>query len=349
LRHRRGWRQADLAALAGVSQDVVSLIERGRLDLVSLEKIRRIALELDAEFVLQLRWRGGDLDRLLDEGHASMVGRTAGLLRSLGWEVGAEVSYSIYGERGSIDLLAWHEASRTLLVIEVKTELVSLEETLRKHDEKARLARRVAEEQLGWRPRAVGRLLILPDHITARRRVARHAAVLEVAYPARGSAVRAWLRGPEPQMSGLIFPDDGRPSPWCRRPEADPQVRRLTRHTSPVDLSELEAELRAILVPYEDVLESSEIYGMEVLRRPGAKAHDWFAGVRVKGDTVKLMLLPMHTHPELLEDVSPEVRKRKTGASLLTLRAGDDVLIPELETLVQRSFDAYVGQPPGEG
>lgn len=112
-------------------------------------------------------------------------------------------------------------------------------------------------------------------------------------------------------------------------------------------LGELEAELRAILVPYEDVLEASEIYGMEVLRRPGAKAHDWFAGVRVKGGTVKFMLLPMHTHPELLEGVSPELRKRKTGASLLTLREGDERFIDELERLVQRSFDAYVGQPPG--
>ena len=116
-----------------------------------------------------------------------------------------------------------------------------------------------------------------------------------------------------------------------------------------MNLTELEAELRAILVPYEDVLEASEIYGMEVLRRPGAKAHDWFAGVRVKGDAVKFMLLPMHTHPELLEDISSELRKRKTGASLLTLRAGDDGLIEELQQLVQRSFDAYVGQPPGEG
>jgi hypothetical protein len=116
-----------------------------------------------------------------------------------------------------------------------------------------------------------------------------------------------------------------------------------------VNLAELEAELRAILVPYEDVLEASEIYGMEVLRRPSAKAHDWFAGVRQKGDTVKFMLLPMHTHPELLVDISPELRKRKTGASVLTLRAGDETLIEELEALVERSFDAYVGQPPGEG
>jgi hypothetical protein len=123
----------------------------------------------------------------------------------------------------------------------------------------------------------------------------------------------------------------------------------LIGQTARMDLGGLEAELRAMLVPYEDVLEASEIYGMEVLRRPGAKAHDWFAGVRRKGDAVKFMLLPMHTHPELLESVSPELRKRKTGASLLTLRAGDETLIDELEQLVGRSFDAYVGQPPGEG
>ena len=97
LRHRRCWRQADLAQRAGVSQDVVSLIERGRLELVCIEKIRRVSLELDAELVMQLRWRGGDLDRLVDEGHATLTGRTADLLRASGWAVRAEVSYSIYG------------------------------------------------------------------------------------------------------------------------------------------------------------------------------------------------------------------------------------------------------------
>ena len=115
-----------------------------------------------------------------------------------------------------------------------------------------------------------------------------------------------------------------------------------------MDLQSLEAELRAILVPYEDVLEVSEIYGMEILRTPGAKAHNWFAGVRAQGDAVKFMLLPMHTHPEVLEGVSPALKKRKTGASLFTLRTSDEALLPELEELVQRSFDLYVGQPPGE-
>jgi transcriptional regulator with XRE-family HTH domain len=44
-------RQSDLAARAGVSQGVISLIERGRLDLVSLDKLRRVAREVDADLV----------------------------------------------------------------------------------------------------------------------------------------------------------------------------------------------------------------------------------------------------------------------------------------------------------
>lgn len=206
LRHRRAWRQEDVACRAGVSQDVVSLIERGRLDLVSTERLRRVALELDAEIVIHLRWRGGDIDRLVDEGHATVVGRAAELLRANDWMVRAEVSYSIYGERGAIDLLAWHPASRTVLVVEVKTDLVSIEETLRKHDEKVRLAPRIAADQLGWAPTsAIGRLLVLPDLSTTRRRVERHGAVLDLAYPARGSAARRWLRQPGGPLSGLLF------------------------------------------------------------------------------------------------------------------------------------------------
>lgn len=181
------------------------MIERGRLDLVSLEKVRRVAVALDADLVVVLRWRGGDLDRLIDEGHAAVVGAMTQLLLEAGWTVRVEVSYSVYGERGSIDLLAWHAARRTLLVIEVKTDLVSIEETLRKHDEKARLGGRIAADQLGWRALRIGRLLVLPSLATPRRRVARHAVVLDVAYPTRGRELRAWLRRPDREVSGLIF------------------------------------------------------------------------------------------------------------------------------------------------
>lgn len=117
--------------------------------------------------------------------------------------------------------------------------------------------------------------------------------------------------------------------------------------TPGMTLDELESEVRAILVRYEDVLEASEVNGMEVLRRPGAKSHEGFAGVRQKGGTVQVMVVPMHAHRELVEGLSPELQGRMAGPSMLVLRQGDDRLLTEVEELVQRAFDAYVGQPPG--
>ncbi len=209
LRHRLGWRQEDLAARAGVSRGLISLIERGRIEEVSIRRLRRAARELDADYVAILRWRGGDLDRLIDEGHATLVGRAAALLRGDGWEVRIELSYSVYGERGSIDILAWHAPTRLLLVVEVKSELVAIEATLRKHDEKVRLAPRIALEQLGFGAVGTGRLLVLPSNSTARRRVDRHAAVMDVSYPLRGMSLRRWMAAPSGVQAGLLLIDVG--------------------------------------------------------------------------------------------------------------------------------------------
>jgi transcriptional regulator with XRE-family HTH domain len=205
LRHRLSWRQVDLGNRAGVSQDLVSLVERGRLDAMPLRTIRAVAAALDATVLVTIRWRGGDLDRLIDEGHAAIVGQVIAWFASIGWDLQPEVTFSVYGERGSIDVLAWHAPSRTLLVIEVKTALTSVEETLRRHDVKARLAPNIAAERFGWRAKTVARLLVLPDTSTARRHVGRHDLVLGRAYPVRGDQLRAQLRSGALTAAGLLF------------------------------------------------------------------------------------------------------------------------------------------------
>ena len=117
-----------------------------------------------------------------------------------------------------------------------------------------------------------------------------------------------------------------------------------------MDASELEIALRGLLTPYEDALELSEIYGIQVLHRRGARAHDWFAGVRPGKGSAKLMLLPIKAHPELLDGASAALRKRATGDALFTLTPGDEALLPELEELLARAFAIYVGTPTdGEG
>jgi transcriptional regulator with XRE-family HTH domain len=194
-----------VAARAEVSAATVARIEHGQLDRLQVGVIRKVLKTLEMDLALEPRWRGGELDRLADEGHALLVGRAAALLESEGWVVQPEVSYSVWGERGSIDLLAWHARTRTLLVVEVKTTLNSIEETLRRQDAKARLSAGVARERFDWEARATARLLVLPDDAAARRRVARHAAVLDRAYPSRGYDARAWIRSPQQATGMLVF------------------------------------------------------------------------------------------------------------------------------------------------
>jgi len=123
VRQRRRWTQTELAARARVSDSTVSRIERGHIGSLSVATIQEVAGALDIRVDLVPRWRAGDLDRLLNRRHATLhelVARWFGEVVPE-WVLAPEVSYSIYGERGVIDILAWHPGRRALLIIELKT------------------------------------------------------------------------------------------------------------------------------------------------------------------------------------------------------------------------------------
>ena len=108
VRIKRGWRQADLAALAGLSASTISRIERGHLDRLSLAVIRKVAAGLEIRVELNGRWRSGDLDRLVNAKHSALHEQVARMFRRdlPDWVFEPEVSFAIYGERGIIDILA---------------------------------------------------------------------------------------------------------------------------------------------------------------------------------------------------------------------------------------------------
>lgn len=204
LRRRKGWRQSDLAVRVGCHQTTISRLERGHWATLSVKLLRRIFGALDASFESLIRWRAGDLDRLLDERHAEVV---EGVARRVAraWELHPEASYSEFGERGSIDLLALRPAELAVAVFEIKSDLTSVESTIRKHGEKARLVSRVVERHWGWRPQHIGRILVLEESMTARRAITRHASTFTAAYPATSHVVKKWLANPQGLISGVWF------------------------------------------------------------------------------------------------------------------------------------------------
>lgn len=169
----------------------------------------RIALALDARLDVRLLWQGEGLDRLLDARHAGLVDPILEILRSADWEVATEVSFNIQGERGSIDVLAFHRASGSLLIIEVKSVVPDLQAMLYGLDRKGRLAPEIARQR-GWQIRNVTKLLVLPDDRTARRRVDTHAATFAAALPARTAEVRRWMTRPDGSRHGVMFLSDAR-------------------------------------------------------------------------------------------------------------------------------------------
>jgi transcriptional regulator with XRE-family HTH domain len=205
IRVRKRWRQEDLAARAKVSRWVVMRIEQGRLASVPLGKVRAVAAALDARVDAVVRWHGGDLPRLVSARHARMHEVIARYLRDVpGWIVEPEVSFSIYSERGIIDVLAWHPTARILLVIELKTEVVDLNEMLGTLDRIRRLAWAVAKDRK-WDPVAVSTWVVVADSRTNRRTVAEHATVLRSKLPTDGRGVARWLRRPTGRIDALGF------------------------------------------------------------------------------------------------------------------------------------------------
>jgi len=110
-------RQSDVAARARVSQQTVSRLERGKFGPISTDALCAVAEEIEADLAVSLRWRGPKLARLLDRRHARLQNRIVQRLVGAGWDTRVEDSFNHFGERGSVDILAWRADCRALLIV----------------------------------------------------------------------------------------------------------------------------------------------------------------------------------------------------------------------------------------
>jgi len=205
LRQRHRWRQVDLARRASTSDSAISDMERGHVGRYTIATVRRVFHALDARAELFATWGGrGDLDRLLDIDHALLVERWARLHQDAGWDVWPEASYSIFGERGRIDLLSFHPATAVLEVAECKTGVWDVQDTTGRLDAKVRLAPEVARSR-GWEATRVVGALVIADGRTARRRIDEFAATFS-AFDLRGPRGMTFVRNPDtPGRAVLVF------------------------------------------------------------------------------------------------------------------------------------------------
>lgn len=186
--------------------------------------LRAHAAVLDLRVEIRLVGRGADVARLLDDEHAAIVEAVAAALVRAGWAVEPEASYSEYGERGRIDLLAFDPAGRVLAVVEVKTELADLQDLFGSLDAKVRLAPALGRRK-GWHASRVARVLAVAA-TEANRSVVRAHPALFAHFESRGLCDR-WLQVRDQERVLLWIPASaaGRPS-WLAGRK---RVRRLAR------------------------------------------------------------------------------------------------------------------------
>ena len=103
--------------------------------------------------------------------------------------------------------------------------------------------------------------------------------------------------------------------------------------------------LTAIFAPYRRALiaktdEPNELF----LEAPPSTAYPsgvYFGAVKIGKRYVSFHLMPVYVHPELLDGMSPDLRKRMQGKSCFNFTRSDDALFGELETLTAAGFARF--------
>jgi hypothetical protein len=80
---------------------------------------------------------------------------------------------------------------------------------------------------------------------------------------------------------------------------------------------------------------------------PGGHPWDYVAGIRVGKSYVSYYLMPVYGLPELLADISPDLKRRMQGKACFNFTRIDDALFAELAALTATGIEHYRHfQPP---
>jgi len=104
-------------------------------------------------------------------------------------------------------------------------------------------------------------------------------------------------------------------------------------------------QLRAILTPYRErlVVKSDQDgdYYLETRHLMKNKQPLFFGSVKTQKNYVSFYLMPVYACPDLLDNISPELKKRMQGKSCFNFKATDPALFAELASLTEKGFARY--------
>jgi hypothetical protein len=84
-------------------------------------------------------------------------------------------------------------------------------------------------------------------------------------------------------------------------------------------------------------------YGLDLAPPEERTPATWFGAVRLGKSYVSYYLMPVYAQPSLLDDASPELRKRMQGKSCFNFTRVDQALFAELTSLTRRGYEVTAG------
>lgn len=104
-------------------------------------------------------------------------------------------------------------------------------------------------------------------------------------------------------------------------------------------------ELKSILKPYAEILtlrtDTSNTYYVDGPYSETWKKQLFFGSAQIKKNYVSFYLMPVYMYPELLEDVSPELKKRMQGKSCFNFKKIEPDLFRELADLTSKGAKRF--------
>jgi len=111
------------------------------------------------------------------------------------------------------------------------------------------------------------------------------------------------------------------------------------------DFSLVFEQLKNILKPYAEKLtlkaNTSDTYYIDGPYSEKWKKQLFFGSAQVKKNYVSFYLMPVYMYPELLKDISPELKKRMQGKSCFNFKKVEPHLFRELSELTRKSVEKF--------
>ena len=107
-------------------------------------------------------------------------------------------------------------------------------------------------------------------------------------------------------------------------------------------------KLKSILKPYSSKLivkvDTSEGFSLDGPYSEKWKKELFFGAAQIKKNYVSFYLMPVYMCPDLLKNISPELKKHMQGKSCFNFKKIDKSLFDELAQLTKQGFEFFIKQ-----